>query len=107
MFNMIAKVCGLAAQLQRQPEGDALCASSLSVSLRSVCWCYLPSPARLSMSRARLVTGDSTAEALGENRPLHCGFLALNSGRDSEESPGMASGLLLEAPFTGLVLEKP
>ena len=48
------------------------------------------------MSRARLVTGDSTAAGPRENRVLQCGV-------ESEERPGIASGLLFKTVLTGLV----
>lgn len=58
------------------------------------------------MSRARLVTGDSTVAGPGENRSLQCGVFVLNSGKQSEESPGIPSGLLFKTPISGLVLPK-
>ncbi len=67
---------------------------------------YLPSPAKLFMSRAKLVTGDSTVAGPGENRFLQCVFFVLSSGRESEESPGIPSGLLFKTGFTGLVQSK-
>lgn len=67
----------------------------------------LPSPARLFISRARLVTGDRTVGGPGENRFRQCGFFVLSSGRLSAESPAMRSGLRSRRPFTGLVAPGP
>lgn len=58
------------------------------------------------MSRAKLVTGDSTVAGPGENRFLQCVVFVLSSGRVSEESPGIASGLLFKTELRGLVLPK-
>lgn len=67
----------------------------------------LPSPAKLFMSRAKLVTGDRTVVGPGENRFRQCGFFVLSSGRLSAESPAMRSGLRSRRPFTGLVAPGP
>lgn len=52
------------------------------------------------------MTGDSTVAGPGENRFLQCVVFVLSSGRESEESPGIASGLLFLKDLTGLVLPK-
>lgn len=67
---------------------------------------YLPSPAKLFMSRARLVTGDKTVAGPGEKRFLQCVFFVLSSGRESEDNPGIPSGLFFKTVFTGLVQPK-
>ena len=58
------------------------------------------------MSIARLVTGDSTVAGPGENRFRQCRSFVLSSGSESEESPGMSSGLRFNAVLTGLVQPK-
>lgn len=58
------------------------------------------------MSRARLVTGDNTVAGPGEKRFLQCVVFVLSSGSESEENPGIPSGLRFKAEFTGLVLSK-
>lgn len=58
------------------------------------------------MSRARLVTGDKTVVGPGEKRFLQCAVLKPCSGSESDESPGIPSGLLFMAPLPGLGLVK-
>lgn len=67
----------------------------------------LPSPAKLFISRARFVTGDRTVVGPGENRFRQCVVFVLSSGRPSEESPGILSGLLFRTTCTGLVAPTP
>lgn len=67
----------------------------------------LPSPTKLFISRAKLVTGERTVVGPGENRFRQCVFFVPSSGRPSEESPGIRSGLLLRTEGTGLVAPTP
>lgn len=53
-----------------------------------------------------MVTGDRTVAGPGEKRFLQCEFLEFSSGRESEESPGIPSGLLVKPVLTGLALLK-
>lgn len=52
----------------------------------------------------RWVTGDRTASFREENSCLQCGDWKLNSGRESEERPGICCGLPEDPFFSGLVL---
>lgn len=67
----------------------------------------LPSPAKLFISRARLVTGDRTLVGPGENRLRQWSFFVPGSGRSSGESPGRMPGLLFRTLLTGLVAPEP
>lgn len=62
---------------------------------------YLPSPARLSMLRARLVTGDRTCVGPGEKSFLLIQGEAIIMS-DMEKNPEVLSGFLIKRLVTGL-----